>query len=253
MQKPFMSALLVRTLSLSAVMVSGWSALVLFPYEVQALPDFSETGRSGNRVGGASRRGGCAVPEHQMMPIAPLGADYGGRTIHAQPTVWVYVPYALDEESPVTFAINEENGDELYQATFTATVDPGVYGIQIPESVELEPNLYYDWYVLVYCNDPLRQEVPSFAGGWIQRVETPSDVSAEGLDAMPPVEQSQFFADRLLWYDALTPLGEALQANSDHAVIRSAWNELLALPSVQLDDLTQFPVTPCCEMPEGES
>ncbi|MEL6223597.1 MAG: DUF928 domain-containing protein, partial [Cyanobacteria bacterium J06627_8] len=56
------------------------------------------------------------------------------------------------------------------------------------------------------------------------------------------------FADNLLWYDALTPLGQALQANANDPMIRSTWEELLTLPSVQLDEFNQFPVVSCCEM-----
>jgi hypothetical protein len=247
MQTSSLKLWLCRSAVVSGLLCIALSSVLGLPNRAQALPDFSGTGRSGNRVGGASR-GGCPNPEHPMMPLAPMSADYGGRTISDQPTVWVYVPYVLDEESPVTFAINDESGNGIYQTTFTTSVAPGVYGIQIPASVDLEPDQYYDWYVLVYCDDPFREDVPSFASGWIQRVAPSADMSLDLLETMSPEEQSQMFSEQLLWYDALTPLGESLQENSSRSTVRSMWNELLGLPSVQLDSLTQFPVISCCDV-----
>ncbi|MEM7773247.1 MAG: DUF928 domain-containing protein [Cyanobacteria bacterium P01_E01_bin.6] len=227
----------------------GLSWMSWLPGIAQALPDFSGTGRSGNRVGGASRSGGCArITDSHMMPIVPIEADHGGQTTQAQPTFWVYVPYTLDENSPVTFAIHDEHGNDIYQTTFTTAAMPGVYGMQLPDSVELENGSYYDWYLLVYCNDPLRQEVPSFASGWVQRVELPDSIDAGMIDEMTPMDQSRLFASELLWYDALEPLGEVLQDNPDDANIVAEWMDLLELPSVQLNEFSRFPVVPCCDI-----
>ncbi len=228
-----------------------WASLMTLPAFAQNPPDFSGTGRSSRRVGAASRSGGCASPTIPMMPLAPADADYGGRTVDARPTFWVYVPYALDANSPVTFAILDEEGDDLYQSTFTATAPAGIYGIEVPDSVELEEGRYYDWYVLVYCDDPERQDVPSFASGWVQRVSPPATLNHAALSEMSPVEQSRLYAEHLLWYDALTPLGETLQVNTHRSSAYSAMVELFTLPSVQLEEYAERPVVSCCEVSEA--
>lgn len=233
---------LVGAIALSSAILMPSAALA------QNFPDFSGTGRSGRRVGAASRSGGCATPTIPMMPLAPADADYGGRTVDAQPTFWVYVPYALDANSPITFAILDEEGHDLYQSTFTTTASAGIYGLEVPASVELAEGRYYDWYVLVYCDDPERQDVPSFASGWVQRVAPPATLDHAALSEMSPVEQSHVYAENLLWYDALTPLGETLQVNAHRSPAQSALADLLELPSVKLDEYAGQPVIPCCEV-----
>ncbi len=245
-QARFTPSLKTRIISLGGAIALAWVGLVAIPAEAQNPPDFSGTGRSGNRVGGASRRGGCPAPMAPMTPLVPIDADYGGKTTQAQPTFWVYIPYALDEDSPVTFAIHDEDGSDLYQTTFITTAVAGVYGFELPPSVELAVDTYYDWYVLVYCNDPLREDVPAFASGWVQRVALPDGLEAERLDALSPTEVSDAFANQLIWYDALTPLGDALRDSQDPATLQAAWSELLELPSVKLGEFAEFPVTSCC-------
>ena len=241
----------IRFLSWSGAIALAWTSLFSLPAIAQSPPDFSRTGRSGNRVGGASR-GGCPTTDLPMMPLVPVDADYGGQTTEAQPTFWVYVPYGLDENSPVTFAVHDEDGNDLYQETFETTILPGVYGIELPASVELAVDSYYDWYVLVYCNDPLRHNVPAYASGWVQRVAFPDAIDAIAVSDMSPTEQSQVFANQLLWYDALTPLGESLQANQHNSEELSAWMDLLELPSVKLDEFAEFPLVSCCAVGMSE-
>jgi len=183
-----------------------------------------------------------------MTALAPVEAGYGGRTTSAQPTFWFYMPYDLNEDSPVTLSIQDESGNELYQTTFTATTAAGIYGIGLPDSVELAVDHYYDWYVMVYCNDPLRQNVPNFASGWVQRVSPPGAIDLTEMQTLSPTEQSRIFADELLWYDALNPLAEAHQANSPDTDVEAEWKELLELPSVNLSEFVEMPMRPCCQI-----
>lgn len=233
--------------TLTGAIALSWVSLITPMAIAQNIPDFSGRGRPGNRVSAASR-GGCPTPDIRMMPLAPVGVNYGGRTIDAQPTFWVYIPYALDANSPVTFIITDEEDNDLYRSTFTTVAPAGIYGIEVPDSVELLEERYYDWHVWVYCDDPNQQNVPSFASGWVQRVAPPDTLDHAGVSEMSPVEQSQVYADHLLWYDALTPLGEVLQADKTSTLAHAALVNLFGLPSVQLDEYADQSVVPCCEI-----
>lgn len=210
--------------------------------------DFSGTGRTRNRVGGASRSGGCGGTDLPMMPLVPVSAQFGGHTTEAQPSFWVYVPYTLTENSPVTFALHDETGGDVYQKTFVTTAEPGIYQITLPPAVTLESDTYYDWYVLIYCNDPLRQDVPSFASGWVQRVDSSGSMSETELAALSPAERGVFYANEMLWYDAIATLGDDLQSTSPQPATRTAWESLLNLPSVQLGNYAEQPLMLCCDV-----
>jgi len=214
-----------------------------------SVPDFSGTGRSSNLTDAVSRGIGCATEaDMPLMPIAPVEAGYGGQTIDANPTFCVYIPYNLDANSPVTFAIQSEHTTDQFEKTMTLTAEPGIYGFQLPDSFELALDVEYQWYVMVYCNDSLQQDRPHFTSGWVRRVPLPEGMDVSSLDGLGAVAKSDRFASEILWYDALTVLGEALQANPEDAVTRSAWNDLLRLPSVSLDDYTHSPILSCCEI-----
>ncbi|MEB3357300.1 MAG: DUF928 domain-containing protein [Synechococcales bacterium] len=217
----------------------------------RAFPDFRSTGQSGNRVGGASRGGSCVqLAEEPLTPLAPVEAGYGGRTTQAHPTVWVYVPYLLTAESPITFSLLDGAGDTIYQSTFTTEMESGIVGLTLPPSVTLQEGETYDWYFLVYCNDPQRRDVPAFASGWIERVPLTGEMTAEQLAAMPVSDRSNFYARELLWYDALNTLGEALRSNPNDPQLLETWNWLLQLPSVKLEEFGDAEISPCCRMEE---
>jgi len=216
----------------------------------RAFPDFRSTGRSGNRVGGASRSGGSCVrlAEEALTPLAPVEAGYGGRTLQAHPTIWVYVPYLLTADSPITFSLLDKAGDTVYQSTFTTEMGPGMVSLTLPPSITLQEGEVYDWYFLVYCNDPQRQDVPAFASGWIERVSLVDEAMADQLDEMSAGDRSEFYARELLWYDALTTLGDALRATPTDAQLVETWNWLLGLPSVKLEEFVDAEIIPCCQM-----
>lgn len=217
------------------------------------LPDFSQTGESGSgRTSGVTRSsnnsGECSSPE-SLTPLVPTSVG-GGYTTQARPTFWVYIPYSLTDDSPVFFSLMGENNDLVYETQLSVS-NPGIYSVNLPSSVELQIETTYKWYVQIYCNDPAQLEVPQYIRAWSERVAIAAPLTPEQQSQMSPAEQSAYYSEQLIWYDALTVLASELQTSEEdipnvEATIESAWDELLTLPSVELEDLTDQPFTPCC-------
>ncbi len=88
---------------------------------------------------------------------------------------------------------------------------------------------------------------PLSVGAWSERLATDTALSPDQQMQMSPVEVSRYYADQLIWYDALSILGDALiQGAGDRTDIEAAWDELLELLSVQRDELTDESLIDCC-------
>lgn len=208
-------------------------------------PDFGQAGRSGgDHDSGATRgdslvSGDCASSSESLLPLVPSSVG-GGYTTQARPTFWVYSPYSLSENSPVFFALMNEENLPIHEARLPI-LEAGIYSIELPPSVELQLGNTYEWYVQVYCGDPDQMEPPLFVSAWSTRVATP--LAPEPPTQMSPVEESSYYAEQLIWYDSLSILGHALrQESGDRDTVEAAWDSLLELPSVQLEDLTDAPL-----------
>ncbi|MGK7888833.1 MAG: DUF928 domain-containing protein [Leptolyngbyaceae cyanobacterium] len=223
----------------------------------QNYPDFGRTGQPDSHAGGAARNGPntCPATEIPLTVVAPVEAGYGGHTTQATPTLWVYVPIALDANNPITFSLVDADYNPLYEVFQAIEHEPGILKLSLPEDVILEPEQLYRWFFIVNCNDPLGIRNALTVEGWVRRVAPDPLVDMANLedhDALSVeqrIEWSHQSADNLVWYDALTLLGDGLLANPDDPQLRQAWSELLGYPSVQLTelgDLSSVTLRNCC-------
>ena len=211
----------------------------------QLFPDFRGTGRPGSHGGGASR-GGCPDLDPEMQLLVPTEAGYGGYTTEATPTLWAYVPFTLNADSPITFSLLDEQGNSVYEAFQVVNHRSGILNLTLPSHITLEVGQMYEWYLMVHCNDPDGTDAASFASGWIERISPPSSVEAG--TTLSPIELSDLYANQLIWYDALTVLGESLLENPNDSQLINAWTGLLSLPSVQLNEVSTAPLSDCCTL-----
>ena len=211
-------------------------------------PDFRGTGRPGNHGSGASR-GMCPTTEDsaQLTLLVPEEAKYGGYTTEANPNLWAYVPYTLNADSPITFYLLDDDGNLVYETFQVIEHEPGILKLDLPASITLETDQTYEWYLMLHCNDPSGMDVASFASGWIERVPDPTTDDIMNLSL---VEQSNIYANQLVWHNALNILAEGLLNNPNDPQLLDAWTDLLSLPSVKLESISTEPIRDCCSLDE---
>lgn len=215
----------------------------LVPFTASAQePDFSDTGRPSD-TRDAGSRGGCPLTERSLTALVPTTAG-GGWTTQIYPTVWVYIPFTLTATDSVRFVLRDDQGNEVYQTQMVGNQVPSGL-ISVSTTSPLEVGKQYQWHFMVYCGE--LADLPNVASGWIQRVELDSTVSNQ-IQQAAPQQRSALYAENLVWYDALTILGEQQRTNPGDRVLTTRWSNLLQLPSVGLDNFaTDFP-TPCCTL-----
>ena len=106
---------------------------------------------TGRQRGGASR-GQCPVVGKPLTALVPatqktLGARQGsspalgtlesvwGLTVAERPTLWFYVPYTLTPKLPIEFVLQDEQGNDVYQTSFTSSqTPPGIVRFRLPST-----------------------------------------------------------------------------------------------------------------------
>jgi len=170
-------------------------------------------------VSGATR-GECPITNPAIAPddnhishVFPLDSEYGYASYTASntPRLWVYIPYTIDENSPVEFVLKQaETRETVYSSGTTAiATNAGLVGFDAP--IILEPNVGYEWIVRVYCNDTAAHNPSQFVKGGI-------------MYTTPPGEYNNRYNS---WYDELNEIVNTYTANPNNAAAQAAWTEML--------------------------
>ena len=202
---------------------------------------------SGRARGGASR-GNCPAVSKPLTALIPntqktlnTYRPAWGLTVAEYPTLWFYVPYSLEPKLPVQFVLQDERGNYVYKTSFTATeTQPGIVRFNLPSTIApLEVGKMYHWYFLVDC-DP---DAPASVDSWIQRVPMNSTFTSKPQKSTP-LQQAALYANKGIWYDALTTLAELRIANPSDVTLSNHWVSLLN--SVGLNAIAHEPINQCC-------
>ena len=212
---------------------------------------------TGRQRGGASR-GQCPVVGKPLTALVPatqktLGARQGsspalgtlesvwGLTVAERPTLWFYVPYTLTPKLPIEFVLQDEQGNDVYQTSFTSSqTPPGIAKFRLPSTAApLKVGKKYHWYFSIYCDS----DDPVFVEGWVQRnALNPSVINR--LQKATPRQRTALYAANGIWHDALTTLAELRSANPQDATLRNDWVSLLQ--PVGLEAIAREPMSKCC-------
>lgn len=193
--------------------------------------DFSGEGRSGNREGGAGRRGNCPVTEFPLTALMPI--SNWGTTVAEHPTFWFYVPYTSEQAPIGEFVLQDKEGrEDIYRVPFTLPQTPGFVSFSVPPTKDsLEVGKSYRWYFNLYC-DRYRSTSPAFVQGWVQR-EALTPALDEQLKAAKLRQDKVYVANRI-WFDAIAHLANLRLSNSTDASLNRDWNKLLGAKGVDL-------------------
>lgn len=210
--------------------------------------DLPDRGLPGNREGGAVRGArGCNrvnKPLTALMPIIrepsaenqrqttplPSAQSVWGLTVSARPILWFYVPYILTSTDSMEFVLQDEQGNELYQAKFSnAQTSPGIVGVQLPSPVpRLEVGKMYHWFFFINCGS----SEPVFVEGWVERTALNSELQAQ-LEQATPQEKAKLYANNGIWLEALTTLAQLREETPEDDQVLADWKQLLESVGLQ--------------------
>lgn len=191
----------------------------------------------------AGSRGSCI----DLTAVQPTQTNWG-ETLMARPTFGLYVSKPATN---LTFELRDEQSQEiLHRATFDQVAGPGISLYTLPDTVPaLEPNQYYRWQVSLDCaqfnTDEIKYTGGKESGGMIVR-RVASDELQTRLETTADDEKPALFATNGLWYDTVYALLMQQSHPSEPEQWTDAWQDLLAHPMVQLNNLMEATLVECC-------
>ena len=199
--------------------------------------DFSGDGRPGRRKGGGSRSP-CPTSE---IPLTALVPDSNiGSTVSDRPSLWFYVPYNPQQVGAGEFVLQDEQEKNVYRQTFTLPQAPGLVNLKLPQNEPpLDVNRPYRWYFKLYCND-YPSATANFVEGWIERIPLDRDLAARLQKKSNPAYKEH--KNELIWFDSLDTLAR-LRSHKNNPQLERDWIKLLSATGVDLDDLSEQPLT----------
>lgn len=206
-----------------------------------APPPPTDQGAPRGRSQGGASRGDCTQYQQLTALVPNTEGRVWGLTASTHPTIWFYLPSALTADTAIEFVLQDASDQELYRTQFTATTQPGLIRLSVPNTAPaLELDKPYLWTLAIYCN-PARPSDSVYVQGIVQRPPLTSDQQRQ-LATATPLERSRLYAASGLWYDSLTTLANLRVTNSTQA--ESAWAELLR--QVGLEAMAEQPISACC-------
>jgi hypothetical protein len=182
---------------------------------------------------------GSGVRGEQSAQIVPLLPEtQAGYTVSPRPTLYLYVPPTPTRQ--VFFSLQDENFEPHYHTILHLSGRGGIVSVTLPEDVPaLETGKYYAWFFAPLEADGILRPDNYSARGWIKRVEAPSTTGE--LTPSTPLERAVWYAHEGIWYDTLTQLVSAQQAQPDNETIAQTWRALLE--QVGLEAIARSPIT----------
>jgi hypothetical protein len=201
----------------------------------------SSLGIPGNRAQGGGTRG-CQPYRGitALVPKLPQQVSWG-QTISDRPTVWLNTPQGLASDLLMEITVREQNGKLVAKQLHTtkSKISSGVIGISFPPTAVLKIDRTYHWAVAFYCDTNERVDSPLLVQGQIQRIVAPIALTS----AKSSLESIQILAEKGIWYDALTQIGDHFRQTKDRETA-IAWTALLKSAGIsgsdQIQDCCQF-------------
>jgi hypothetical protein len=153
-----------------------------------------------------------------------------GLTSVEQPSFWFYVPYHQSDLQAIEFVLQTDKNKTIYRTPVSVPPTPGIVRVQLQNTTTpLEPNKPYHWFfkVRVACNS--KQSALStldYVEGWVQRVNLNTALRNQ-LKQLSPQQQAALYAEKGIWYDAVTTLAELRLASPQDSALTEDWKSLL--------------------------
>ncbi|MEH2060438.1 MAG: DUF928 domain-containing protein [Nostoc sp.] len=207
----------------------------------------------GGRVRGGAKRGtlGCPLTKPDLTALVPFTEEANsvinvwGQTTRERPSWFFYVPYTKDLPYVVEFVLQEDpeskNSKEIYRKAIALPDKSGVIRVSLPKTTPaLAVDKQYRWFFSINC-DQQKNSPWTYVEGVIQRVNL-SQATVKELETAEPLKRYAIYAQKGIWYEALTTLAELRQKNPQDAALQAQWRNLLG--SIRLDDVAGEPILP---------
>ncbi|MEB3339238.1 DUF928 domain-containing protein [Okeania sp.] len=166
------------------------------------------------RAGGS--RGPCSPIITEKLGIgltAVMPENNIGTTVSSHPTVYLYVPKTNKQNAEfVLYDLTNENIDPIYETNISLPQSAGIIKVNLPKTVELQPDNTYVWYFGITC-DPDKPSLDYYIQGWLQRTSLTSEVKVK-LQKLEenPLEKAKLYAELSVWSETITTLEKSRSA-----------------------------------------
>lgn len=193
------------------------------------------SGRPKRSASGGSRSQ-CPQVKIGATAIVPLTE---ANTLSDRPTFWVYSPYSGPNRSAKL--VLEQAGEHITTKPILITLPttPGLFKIQLPDTISLKPDQSYQWFFTIDCSSDQPQaktppQPPIELKGSVRRITlTPSDRQKLAALAQNSREQFDFYVAKNLWLEAIETTLDRRQATPNYSDLKLQWETVLQLLELQ--------------------
>jgi hypothetical protein len=220
------------------------------------LPPLPDNGTPTGRRRGGTGRDGCPALNTPITALVP-GEETTGEvqegnstksssksflatTVAEYPSFWIYLPDLPTNLRTGEFVLQDRDGNDIYRSPITLPETPGIIGISLPSNPQysLKTDQQYHWYFKVYCGALQKTSEYFYVDAWVQRVAMTPDLENKLKTAKS--REYVVYADNSIWYDAVTNLADLRRTDSQNAMFKDDWTDLLK--AVSLQDIAQAPI-----------
>jgi hypothetical protein len=157
------------------------------------------------RVAGSSRADG---PDIKLLVIAP---EHVGLTTQEQPSLYWYNSRPVKTKFELTI-VQKQKAAPLLEFRLDSAAEVGIHQLPLADhNIKLAVDTEYRWIVaLVFDQDSRSRDV--VASGMIKRI-TPGEELKKRLAGAKPNELPFIYAEEGIWYDAISSLGDLIEAH----------------------------------------
>jgi hypothetical protein len=211
-----------------------------------------QRGIPGRREGGGTRDGvlgadPCSSPSAPQFAALMPPTNFGLTTAEFPRFFWS-TPRTKARFAEFTLHEAVEGPDKkmsdralVYRTTFRINGEAGVASLPLPRNSGI-PGLAvgqdYHWSIALICN-PQDRKKDAKVEGWVQRIALDPDL-AKQLAQSSSGDRPQIYADKGIWFDALSSLADLRYARTLDPLLAKDWSELLK--AVQLPSSAALPL-----------
>ncbi|WP_224086219.1 DUF928 domain-containing protein [Nostoc sp. MS1] len=203
-------------------------------------------GRPG-RLRAAASRGSCFLNGISAVPLIPSNKE-AQLTTAANPTFFFYIPQTPKPIQGLEFVLRDsESVTPLYKKSFQPVGQAGIVSITIPaQQASLKTGKSYNWSFSMICDSQNRDQ-DLFMKGKIERVQD-ENLAEQIQETNQPLDQAIIYATAGFWENALSTLANLRRQRPNDQEVKKYWTDLLS--SVELTDVADQPLLPCCTAQE---
>jgi len=177
-------------------------------------------GAPAGRIGGGTRG-----VETEMPVLAVLAPEHVGLTVAEQPSLFWHLSKATD--LPVEFTlIDDQSIEPLLEKAIDPPIEAGMHQIRLADyDMRLVKGNQYKWFVAL-VPDPEHRSKDIIAAGAIELIALP-EALGERLAQADKEQAPYIYAERGIWYEALSSISELIDAAPNDARLREKRASLL--------------------------